>query len=322
MDPFESGQRPLKSFSIKKFFRFLVLGVVGLMLLVGVFSSFYTVGETERAVITTFGRATGTADAGLHFKLPWPVQQVYHVPVNRTQKLELGYRTNTGGATDTVSNESKMITGDMNIIEIDFFFEWKIDDPVKYLFSSDRPVDILQNLAQSSVRAVIGGETVDNALTTGKTAIQTEVRDHMATLLAEYDIGVRVLDVKVQDSQPPTEEVIAAFKNVETAKQEKETFINQALEYKNQKLPEANSEADRILRAAESHKQERINEAQGQVARFNSMFIEYSKNPAITRTRMYLEMIEEVLPGVKVYIDAGDGSTQKLLPLESFSDGN
>lgn len=322
MDPFSGDQKPIKHFPVKKIIRYFVLGIVLLVFASVLFSSFYTVAETEQAVITTFGRVTGTADAGLHFKLPWPIQQVYHVPVNRTQKLELGYRTKSDGTTETVVNESKMITGDMNIIEIDFFFEWKIDDPVKYLFSADRPESILQNLAQSSVRAVIGGETVDNALTTGKTAIQTAVRDHMSASLEKYDIGIRVLDVKVQDSQPPTDEVIAAFKNVETAKQQKETYINQALEYKNQKLPEANSEADRILRAAESKKQERINEALGQVARFNSMYAEYVKNPEITRTRMYLEMIEEVLPGVKVYIDAGNGSTQKLLPLESFADDN
>ena len=156
-------------------------------------------------------------------------------------------------------------------------------------------------------------------LTDGKTDIQIRVKELVTEILAGYDIGLTLTDIKIQDSEPPTESVIEAFKGVETAKQGAETAINQAKAYSNQKLPQAQAEADQLVKNAEYLKQNRINEAVKQVARFEAMYDEYSKNPEITRIRMYYEMVEEALPGVTLYIDASDGSTQKLLPLEDFA---
>jgi modulator of FtsH protease HflK len=282
-------------------------------------SSFISVDESEQAVITTFGRYTKTVDAGLHFKMPWPIQAATLLPVNLTQKIELGYGSTSGGDYYSIPEESMMITGDLNIVNIDFFVEWKISDPFTFLFETDHPADILKNLLQSTVRSVVGTKSIDDVLTTGKIQIQADVKEELHQRLLENDIGVMVLDVKVNDSEPPTEEVAKAFRDVETAKQEKETALNGAIAYKNSEIPQANAQADQILRSAEGKKQSKINEAMGERDRFLSIYNEYANFPQITKSRMYLEAMEVILPDVRVYIDDGTG-VQKLLPLEPIVD--
>ncbi|MPM60373.1 Modulator of FtsH protease HflK [bioreactor metagenome] len=279
----------------------------------------YTVGESQQGLVTTFGKVTGVAEAGIHFKLPDPIQSVKILEVNKTQQLQIGYLTDKNNNDVSVETVSKMITGDYSIVNIDFFIEWKISDPAKYLYSSDDPKSILKNVVQSSARDVVGTKNVDGVLTTEKSTIQAEMKDLIIEKLTLQDIGVTVLQVKIQDAEPPTPEVINAFKSVETAKQERETYINQSLAYQNSKLPDAKSQADQIVREAESYKQTRINEATGEVARFEQMYAEYSKFKEISKTRMYLEAMESILPGVKVYIDTSSNGVQKLLPLETFS---
>ncbi len=280
----------------------------------------YTVDEKQQAVVTTFGKVTGITDAGIHFKAPFGIQLVDTVDVNVYQKIELGYRSNgVTGDYDIIERESKMITGDYNIVNVDFFVEYKISDPVKYLYSSRNPEEILRNLIQSQIRAVVGSATVDQVLTDGKTDIQIRVKELVTDILATYDIGLTLTDIKIQDSEPPTDSVNEAFKSVETAKQGAETAINQAKAYSNSELPKAEAEADQLTQNAEYLKQNRINEAIKQVARFEAMYGEYAKNPEITKLRMYYEMIEQALPGVKLYIDASDGTTEKLLPLDDFA---
>lgn len=277
-------------------------------------SMFFSVSESEQAVITTFGKYTKTVDAGLHGKLPWPIQNVTILPVNLTQKIELGYGSTATGEYYSIPEESMMITGDLNIVNIDFFVEWKISDPFKYLFEAEGPDVILKNMLQSTVRSVVGTKSIDDVLTTGKIQIQADVKELLRQHLEEHDIGVMVLDVKVNDSEPPTEEVAKAFRDVETAKQEKETALNQAIAYKNSKLPEANAKADQIIREAEGLKQSKINEAVGERDRFLAMYQEYVNFSGITRSRMYLEAIEAILPGVQVILDDGSG-VLKILPI-------
>jgi len=307
----------------KSLFSLIGLSIIGIIVLITVFSCFYTVEETEQAVVTTFGKVSSVETAGLHFKLPFPFQSVEKVAVNKTQKLVIGSKPSNPKDDKSeavwVSNESKMITEDFNIVNIDFFIEWKISDPVKFVYNSDNPESILKMIAQSSARSIIGSKSVDGVLTTEKPIIQSEIKEKMIHKLSSYDLGVQIIDVKIQDSEPPTSYVISAFKDVETAKQEKETRINEALAYKNKTLPAAQSEADKLIRDAESYKEGKINEAIGAVAKFNAMYSEYAKNKSITKTRMYLETIEEILPGVTVYIDSTDGGVQKMLPLKSFS---
>ncbi len=296
--------------------------IVAVLIVLAVASTcWYTVDEKQQAVILTFGKITGTADAGMHFKLPFGIQTVEKVDLNVYQKIEIGYRTNPDPSEyKAIENESRMITGDYNIVNIDFFVEFKISDPVKYLYSSEAPEAVLKNLVQSQIRNVVGSSTVDSVLTDGKTAIQDQIKQLIINELEVYDIGLILTDVKIQDSEPPTKSVIEAFKAVETAKQGKETAINEAMAYQNAELPKAEAEVDKLIENAEYLKQNRINEANKTVAKFNAMYEEYAKNPSITRTRMYYEMITGTLPGVKLYIDASDTSTQKLLPLEDFVD--
>lgn len=310
-----------KRFSPKDLLLKLLAVIAAILLLALATTCWYTVDEKEQAVIMTFGKVTGTADAGMHFKLPFGIQTIEKVKVNVYQKIELGYRnTATDEDYDVIETESRMITGDYNIVNIDFFVEYKVSDPIKYLFASESPESILKNLVQSQIRNVIGSSTVDSVLTDGKAEIQSRIKELTETVLEEYDIGIILTDVKIQDSEPPTESVIEAFKAVETAKQGAETAINQAKAYENSELPKAQAEADKLIQNAQYLKQNRINEATKIVARFNAMYAEYAKDPAITRTRMYYETLTEALPGVKLYIDVGDGETQKLLPLESFAD--
>ena len=242
--------------------------------------------------------------------------------VNVYQKIELGYSSD-GSYNKTNENESTMITGDYNIVNVDFFVEYKISDPVQYLYSSNSPELILRNLIQSQVRNVVGSSTVDAVLTDGKENIQRQVKELVSSILEEYDIGLTLVDVKIQDAEPPTQDVIEAFKAVETAKQQAETVINDAKAYQNAQLPKAQAEADKKIQNAEYLRQKRINEATQQVAMFQAMYAEYAQNPAITRSRMYYETISEILPGVKLFINTGDGSNvQSLLPLESLVTNN
>ena len=302
----------------KRFGRTALVFVLFAVLVLGAMTCFYTVDDKQQAVVTTFGKVTDVTDAGVHFMLPFGIQQVRKVDVNVYQKIELGYSSD-GNYYNVNENESTMITGDYNIVNVDFFVEYKISDPVQYLFSSNNPELILRNLIQSQIRNVVGSSTVDAVLTDGKENIQMQVKELVSSILEEYDIGLTLVDVKIQDAEPPTQDVVEAFKAVETAKQKAETVINDAKAYQNAQLPQAQAKADKKIQNAEFLRQKRINEATQQVAMFNAMYAEYAQNPAITRSRMYYETISEVLPGVKLFINTGDGANvQSLLPLESL----
>ena len=305
----------------KKLGRAVLIGALALVVLVMVLTCFYTVDDKQQAVVTTFGKVTDITDAGLHFKLPFGIQKAQKVDVNVYQKIELGYTTEADGDYTTRTNESTMITGDYNIVNVDFFVEYKITNPERYLYSSSDPELILRNLIQSQVRNVVGSSTVDAVLTDGKESIQMQVKDLVTQILQEYNIGLTLIDVRIQDAEAPTSEVIEAFKAVETAKQQAEAVINNAKAYQNAQLPQAQAEADKLIQNAEYLKQARINEANQQVAMFQAMYAEYARNPEITRSRMYYEAIAEILPGVKVYINTGSSEdVQMLLPLESLVD--
>ncbi len=307
----------------KKYVKIALIAVVVLVLLIGILTCFYTVDDKQQAVVTTFGRVTDVVDPGLHFKLPFGIQQVRPVDVNIYQKIELGYTTASDGSTVTNELESAMITGDYNIVNVDFFVEYKITDPVEYLYSSNQPELILKNLIQSQVRNVVGSSSVDGVLTTGKEGIQMQVRELVTAILEEYNIGLTLVDVRIQDSEPPTQEVVEAFKAVETAKQQAEAVVNDAKAYQNAQIPKADAEADKLLQNAEYLKQKRINEAKEQIAMFQAMYAEYANNPDITKSRMYYEAISQVLPGVRLFISTGDGENVDMwLPLESLTGGN
>ena len=311
------------AFDGKKLGKMILVGIVAVFLLIGIFTCFYTVDDKQQAVLTTFGKVTDITNPGLHFKLPYGIQKVSRVDVNVYQKIELGYRTQENGVALSYPEESTMITGDYNIVKVDFFVEYKISDPVAYLYSSTAPELILRNLVQSQVRNVVGSAQVDNVLTVGKEEIQMRVKELVMEILAEYDIGLTLVEVRIQDSDPPTQEVIEAFKAVETAKQQAEAVINKALAYQNAQIPNAQAQAHKLTQEAEYLYQARVNEALEKVALFNAMYNEYILNEDITMARMYYEAISEILPGVKLYITTtGEGDVQMLLPLESLMGGN
>ena len=304
--------------SFKRVGKTLLAVVLALIVVSMAGTCWYTVDDKQQAVVTTFGKVTDVVDAGIHFKLPFGIQQAHKVSTNVYQKIELGYSSN--GSNSFNESESTMITGDYNIVNVDFFVEYKISDPVQYLFSSDEPELILRNLIQSQVRNVVGSSSVDAVLTDGKENIQMQVKELVTRILQEYNIGLTLVDVKIQDAEPPTAEVIEAFKAVETAKQQAETVINDAKAYQNAQIPNAQAKADKLIQNAEYLKQKRINEAVEQVAMFNAMYTEYAQNPGITKSRMYYEAISKVLPGVRIYVNTGDGgSLQTLLPLEPIT---
>ncbi len=309
-----------KSINWKRIKKIVITLAILVFLIILVSTSIYTVNDKQQGVVTRFGAVTQINNAGLYLMLPFGIEQVYIVDTNVYQRIELGYRTNTSaeGGYDVVESESKMITGDYNIVNVDFFIEYKVSDPKKYLFSSYEPEQILRNLIQSQVRNVVGSTNVDSVLTDGKELIQQQVKELVTEILAKYDIGLMLTDIKIQDSEPPTEEVTAAFKQVETAKQNAETVINEALAYENAQKPNAKAQADKLLRDAEYQKQSRINDATKRTALFEAMYSQYVNNPEMTKARMYYEMLTAMLPGVKIYIDTSEGGVNKLLPLESL----
>ena len=318
--PGSQPKRPKMPMDWKKVRNIVIIVLVMAFLGVAASTCWYTVDDKQQAVVTTFGKVTEVTDAGVHFKLPFGIQQVQKVDVNVYQKIELGYST-TGDSYKVNESESTMITGDYNIVNVDFFVEYRISDPVAYLYSSTQPELILKNLIQSQVRNVVGSSTVDAVLTDGKENIQRQVKDLVTQILQEYDIGLTLVDVRIQDAEPPTAQVIEAFKAVETAKQQAEAVVNNAKAYQNAQLPLAQAEADKLIQNAQYLKQARINEATQQVAMFQAMYTEYALNPEITRSRMYYEAISEVLPGVTVYINTGSSEdVQMILPLDSLVD--
>ena len=290
----------------------LVIGLI--VALIVVFDCTYQIREQEQAVLITFGQAKAVTEPGLHFKLP-VLQSVKKV--NTTiQGFAIGYGE---GSNISYESESLMITSDYNFVNVDFFVEYRFSEPVKALYASKEPVNILKNIAQSCIRAVIGSYPVDDVLTTGKNEIQAAIKAMIIEDLEEQDLGIQLVNITIQDSEPPTTEVMEAFKAVETAKQGKETSLNNANKYRNEQLPQAQAQADAIVKEAEAQKAQRINEATAQVARFNAMYEEYIKNPEITKQRMFYEAMEEVLPELKVIIESPSGNVQTIYPVESFS---
>ncbi|MDD6036012.1 MAG: FtsH protease activity modulator HflK [Lachnospiraceae bacterium] len=293
------------------------IAVAAIAVLVVLFNSFYTIKEQEQAVVTTFGVPDTVSEPGLHVKIPF-VQQV--TKVNTTIKgFAIGYDEVTGMSRE---DESLMITSDYNFVNVDFYVEYKVSDPIKALYASQEPVKILKNMAQSCIRSVVGRNLVDSVITTGKNEIQAEIKEKIIAELEVQNIGIQLVNITIQDAEPPTTEVMEAFKAVETAKQGKETAINNANKYRNEKLPNAEAQIDKILKEAEAKKEARMNEAEGQAARFNALYEEYIKYPLITKQRMYYETMEKLLPDLKLIIDSSDGSVKKWLPLDSWNTGS
>ncbi len=301
---------------MKRFSKLIVILVVLILAVIIATNAFFEIKEQEQAVVTTFGKAQTVSTAGLHFKIPF-IQKVHKVDTT-IKSLTIGYDLETNAKNE---RESMMITKDFNFVNVDFYLEYRVSDPVKALYASEEPVTILKNIAQSSIRMIVGGYDVDDVITTGKIEIQSAIKTSILEKLEKQNIGIQLVNITIQDAEPPTAAVMEAFKSVETAKQGKETAVNNANKYRNEQLPQAEAQVDKILQNAQTTKTQRVNEAYAEVSRFNEMYEEYLKYPLITKQRMFYEAMEDVLPTLKVIIDSGDGNIQKLLPLDSLMEG-
>ena len=291
----------------KKLSGFGKIAAVVVLVLAVVLNGIYTLDETEDAVITTFGVPAIEEGSGLHFKIPF-VQKIKKVSTE-TQGMRIGYDEYD----NTIENEALMITKDFNFINVDFYIEWQVVDPVAFVYAAEEPVTLLKTLSMSYIRDTIGSYGVDEVLTTGKAQIQSEIKDKLTKRMEAEAIGVAVRNVSIQDCDPPTSEVVRAFKAVEDAKQNAETAVYNATADKNKRILNAEAEANQILENAQAEKTARIKEAEGEVAKFNAMYEEYIKFPEITKERMYYETMEKLLPEVKVIIQDDSGKVVNVL---------
>lgn len=286
------------------------IGILGLFLATG----WYIVDESEQAALITFGRVEETVtDPGLKFKLPWPIQDV-KILSRSTSNLRVGYDGNKGEVTE-YKDEAKMITGDENILLADLVVTWRITNPEQYLFNSNKPEVILYNATSASLRGVIGSSQIDDVLTDKRSEIEARVRENLIELIEDYQIGITVMDVKLQNVELPNDEVRRAFTEVTDAREERLTKINEANKYKNQKMNEAKGEKDAIISRAEGTKTARIETARGDVAKFNSLYNEYLTNPEVTRKRLVIETLEQVLPNTEIYIMDSNNNQVSYLPI-------
>lgn len=299
-----------------------VVPLIGLLFVVGLIrTSFYTVDPDEEAVIIRFGEYVGTSQPGLHFKLPLGIDDVILVKTKRVLQQEFGFRTrNTSGRRTTYDEknfdiESLMLTGDLNVADVEWVVQYQIADPFKYLFQTSAPERNIHDVSESIMRRVVGDRLVTEVLTTGRVEIATEAKDLMQEILDKYDMGVKVVTVKLQDVNPP-DVVKKSFNEVNAAKQEQEKVINQAEEAYNRVIPEARGKAEKLISEAEGYAKAQVNEAEGDAQKFSAILTEYRRAPSITRKRIYLETMESILKKVKD-ITVVDESVKGVLPVYS-----
>lgn len=300
----------------------LVAIVLALILL---FTSFYTIKPEEVGVVMRFGRFIDTTDPGLHFKIPFGVDQVIRVPVQRQLKQEFGFRTVASGVRSefrAAPDEALMLTGDLNVAVVEWVVQYRIIDPERYLFRVRRVEETLQDLSEAVMREVVGDRTVNEVVTIGRQEIANLVEQKLQAMCDQYETGIAIDQVVLQDVNPP-DEVKASFNEVNEAEQERETLINQAQQAYNDRIPNARGQAQRTIEEARGYALNRVNRAQGEAARFENLYQAYAQAPEVTRKRMYLETMNKVIPGAgrKLVIDDDLDSVLPLLNLGAATGG-
>ncbi len=288
---------------------FGVFPLVGIALVLWMLTGIYVVGPDEVGVVQTFGKYSRAAQSGLNYHFPFPIEKVSTPKVTEVKRIEIGFRTVGKNQYQTIARESLMLTGDENIVDAEMIVQYKIKDPVAYTFNFIEPELTVRQASEASLRTVVGRHNIDEALTSGKFMIQEESKELIQNILDKYDTGILVVAVQLQDVSPP-EQVIAAFKDVASAKEDKNRMVNQAEGYRNDIIPKARGEAQAEIREAEGYKEARIARAEGDVSKFNSVLKEYRKSKEVTETRMYLETAEEILSNREKIIvpDGKEGS--------------
>lgn len=305
---------------LKKYSKYVGYGLLAIIIL---FGSFFSVQTEEVGVITRFGKYSRTVDPGLNFKIPF-AETVYKVPVERQQKLEFGFRTTKAGVNSEYNrsresrNEALMLTGDLNLADVEWVVQFRISDAYNYLFKVRNPQTTLRDISESAMRQIVGDRTVNEVLTVGRTEIGSKLEELIQQICNEYDMGVKIDQVVLQDVNPP-DPVKAAFNAVNEAQQEKETLINRAKSEYNKVIPKASGQAQETIQKAEGYATERINRAKGEVSRFNDLYKEYLKAPEVTKRRIYLETMEQILPrvGNMIITDEKGNSVLPLLNMQT-----
>jgi len=301
--------------------------VVVVLVVIGAYTSMYEVDTEETGVVLRFGKFSGFAEPGLHFKLPLGIDRVYLVPTGRVLKEEFGFRTVTPDVRSTftkrgLEEESLTLTGDLNVSDVEWIVQFQVADPFKFMFRIKDPVGTIRDISEAMVRKAIGNANVTEVLTTERAQLASEIQRDLQSTLNQYDIGVRIVTVKFQDVTPP-DPVKAAYNEVNESEQQRESLIFQAREQFNREVPRARGEAKKVLQEAEGYAVERVNKARGETNRFLALLTEYRKAPSVTRSRIYLETLEEVLPRLEeIYVmDDNTGGLLPLLPLRKSMEG-
>ena len=304
-------------------FRLIISGVIGLIILIGLFSSWFTISPEQVGVVLRFGKYTRTASPGLNFKIPFSIERVYKVATERQEKVEFGFRTIKAGIRTVYSKksflkESLLLTGDLNAAEVEWIVQYRISDPYKYLFKVREPVSTFRDINESVMREVVGDRTINEVLTVGREEIALEAQEKMQALADKYEIGIKVDRVVLQSVFPP-ERVKPSFNEVNQAQQERQKMINQAQQEYNKVIPRAKGEAAKMIEVAQGYKLERVNQAKGDADKFNAVFTEYMKAPEVTRTRIYLETMNDILKNVDKKVIT-DKEIMGMLPLFNMSE--
>lgn len=293
-----------KTFSYTRLFTTLIFIIITFF----IFSSVYTVKDGEIGVLRTFGKVTDFTNPGLHLKFPYPIQEVDVLNISRTNTIEIGFNKLYNSGKKSQNLESISLTADNNIVSADVVVEWKITDPYSFLFKAKNPEHILKNLIISSLKSTIGKLNIDSILTDGKLAAQNSIKKDIENDLQAYNLGIEVLNVNIVDAQPP-EDIKSSFEVVSDSIEQKNILIEKAEEYKAQKINDAEEEANKIIKDAEAYYQERINKAKSETDIFDSIYKEYKISKEVTKSRMLLETLEEILPGADIYImDTKEGT--------------
>ena len=267
------------------------LPIAGIALVLWLLTGVYIVGPDEVGVVQTFGKYSRAAQSGLNYHFPYPIETISTPKVTEVKRIEIGFRTVGNKQYQTVERESLMLTGDENIVDAEMIVQYRIKDPVAYTFNFIEPELTVREASEASLRTVVGRHNIDEALTSGKFMIQEETKELVQSILDKYSTGILVVAVQLQDVSPP-EQVIAAFKDVASAKEDKNRMVNQAEGYRNDVIPKARGEAQAKIREAEGYKQARIARAEGDVAKFSAILKEYRIAKGVTETIIYLEPVE------------------------------
>ncbi len=303
-----------------------ILVVLLIAFFVWLSTGLYQVGPDQEAVVLRFGAYHRSAGEGLHYHLPRPFEQVIKVPITQINKLEVGVRTGAGssvgaGQSARVLEESLMLTGDENIVDVDFEVQWRIGNAADYLFNVKNPDSTIKSVAESAMREVIGRTPIADALTEGRAKVQQEAKEIIQDLLNTYQAGVLIARVNLREVQPPGP-VIDAFRDVQNAKTEKQSLINKAVAYRNDIIPRARGEAEKILQQSQAYQEEVVAVAQGQAERFEQIYEEYRQAKSITRKRLYLETMEDIFQDMdKIILDEQAGAVP-YLPLNELKKRN